>query len=548
LASRKVISGESDGASAVAHELDTVADLVTEGAKLLSIKNAGNEVWSVDKDGISDGGFVVIAKPSDGGAGIQAALDQVKAAGGGIVQLLEGVYDATARIICTDLNNITLQGVGPKTEIRFDTTVPFAPGYGLSIQPGTGVSNKGVDPITAGDTTVVMSNPLDAGPIKEGFTIYFRGDDPEGHEEFEAHEVASDGNDITGEVELVSPIRRSMTNTVIWLGFRNQSGLTIRNLKFQHAAGANAISLLVITGFKNSLIENVIFEDVPYGSQRGLILDRAWNSVVRNCRFSRTDGSNMSGGNWDKVLVENCVFEDAGNYHLHLPSNLANVTIRGNTVRGRGTHGGMDFCNGYACRRLTIDNNIVQGTNGRAIFISGGVDRHASEVVVSNNYITGHIGDSPFYLSGIRNTAVTNNIVKDCGNGTAIFVVGAEKTTILSNVVEDCNGYGILVFSNSVDTIISKNRIRNVNGRGIQLSEMTGCIISDNYVTGATQWGIYVNDTHNCTITGNVCLNNTLEGIELQTDCTNNVVSFNNCNGDGIEEGTGPNVFIGNIP
>ena len=47
----KSISGEADGASAVAHELDTSATYSTSGAKLLSVKNATTEKFAIDKDG-----------------------------------------------------------------------------------------------------------------------------------------------------------------------------------------------------------------------------------------------------------------------------------------------------------------------------------------------------------------------------------------------------------------------------------------------------------------------------------------------------------------
>lgn len=44
-------SGIANGASAVAHILDSVASLTTAGAKLLSLRNAGVEKFYVDKDG-----------------------------------------------------------------------------------------------------------------------------------------------------------------------------------------------------------------------------------------------------------------------------------------------------------------------------------------------------------------------------------------------------------------------------------------------------------------------------------------------------------------
>lgn len=48
----KLIAGEANGASAIAHELDTIAAYSTAGAKLLSVKSQGIEKFVVDKDGV----------------------------------------------------------------------------------------------------------------------------------------------------------------------------------------------------------------------------------------------------------------------------------------------------------------------------------------------------------------------------------------------------------------------------------------------------------------------------------------------------------------
>ena len=51
MASRKVISGEADSITAIAHELDVAIALTAVGSKLLSIKNATTEKFVIDKDG-----------------------------------------------------------------------------------------------------------------------------------------------------------------------------------------------------------------------------------------------------------------------------------------------------------------------------------------------------------------------------------------------------------------------------------------------------------------------------------------------------------------
>jgi len=55
MAAIKQISGVVDGASAIAHELDTTTALANPTAKLLSVKNAGVEKFSLDKDGVPSG-------------------------------------------------------------------------------------------------------------------------------------------------------------------------------------------------------------------------------------------------------------------------------------------------------------------------------------------------------------------------------------------------------------------------------------------------------------------------------------------------------------
>jgi hypothetical protein len=101
-------SGIANGASAVAHILDSVASLTTVGAKLLSLRNAGVEKASVDKDGtiVTSGdvsaatGYVdalstrsaatntIYGRPADGATAVGVVLDAATALANAAAKLL----------------------------------------------------------------------------------------------------------------------------------------------------------------------------------------------------------------------------------------------------------------------------------------------------------------------------------------------------------------------------------------------------------------------------------------------------------------------------
>lgn len=122
-----VYSGELDGISAVAHVEDTRFPFTTPGAKLKVGRNAGADKYAFDKDGT--GIFARLgptSTPTTGGAlrivdgnifpltvaGVQAALDECAAAGGGMVYV-----PAQANILISTTpvrlpNHVALWGIG----------------------------------------------------------------------------------------------------------------------------------------------------------------------------------------------------------------------------------------------------------------------------------------------------------------------------------------------------------------------------------------------------------------------------------------------------
>jgi hypothetical protein len=122
-----VYSGESDGASAIAHIEDTRFSMATAGAKLKSFRNLGTEKASIDKDGT--GVFPRIGPVSSttaGGAlriidgvmfpltvaGVQAALDECETVGGGTVKIPSAAGIAVTSTSVKIPNRVRLSGHG----------------------------------------------------------------------------------------------------------------------------------------------------------------------------------------------------------------------------------------------------------------------------------------------------------------------------------------------------------------------------------------------------------------------------------------------------
>lgn len=90
MAKERYISGEVDGATAIGHELDTTATIINPSAKLISIKNAGNEKFSVS---------------SEGGINIRRSATAVSANSAG--EVIIGVTDTSAaRTITLDSDDV----------------------------------------------------------------------------------------------------------------------------------------------------------------------------------------------------------------------------------------------------------------------------------------------------------------------------------------------------------------------------------------------------------------------------------------------------------
>lgn len=133
MANLKYRSGTVDGATAIAHELDTIASYVTTGSKLLSIKNAGTEKFSIRFDGQTVVGGAPSYTPQAGvGFVVNAEIINLGNGTGNIGLELKsgsaGAYISDASLFW--LNFEKTAGAG-RNQVRFSVDQTFSNYFGI---------------------------------------------------------------------------------------------------------------------------------------------------------------------------------------------------------------------------------------------------------------------------------------------------------------------------------------------------------------------------------------------------------------------------------
>jgi hypothetical protein len=440
MASRKAISGEADGVSAVAHEFDTIASMTTAGAKLLSIKNAGAEIFSIDKDGLTQGSFVAIVKPSAGGAGIEAALNAAVAAGGGIVQLLAGTYTLTSSFAIANPNGIILQGVGASSIMEIDGAID-----GIAFN-GTNVSqaSEALDPISRGDTSIFTTTVGDAGSYQVGDTIRIGGtNNDSGALDAEVHHVAVAGNAGTGEIVLEKEVTKDYTaNVALGFAWRDGNGVGVRDMQVIGINGAN--QALAFNNMNNILVERVLFS--------GMVVSMApqsfYNMTMIDCRVENCSVEGVRARHGSQFIMDHCYILKTPGVGILMGRSLFDATIKNSSIEDCANLGiseddaNAEFDGSTINLRWNIINNIFSRHQHAGIQISG-----VNDVLVKEN----HFIDSAYRTtsSGFAAIRVTGDRVRVVGNivnqGRGGIKITGDDLTITHNIVSKTREYGFLI-------------------------------------------------------------------------------------------------------
>lgn len=581
-----MLSVETDDALAVAYILDTVNALVTDGALLLSLQNQGTEVFAIDKDGQNPYTPTIYVQPSAGGAGILAAATKLNTLGGGIIQLMPGTYDVGTGLDLSGLayNNLRIKGTGENTILQHTDVGAGSVATISGLLVGT--NDEPVDNVTVDDTDITITTAANAAPYVVGTILTITGTDADTTETVqEIHEVAIDGNDITGVVGLKRQISRNMTGVTLraWNPTRQ---IALEDLVLERSsASATGLGLSVTYGAYFT-VRNVVVRPelgstnlgnaLSFSNSKGVLVDQCRsNSCAAGAYLTRCYDSQVSGSEFENILTASG--EDAG---IYIHSGSMNIDVFNNIVKNSNAKGINIFNQAGGnplgtCDFVRISNNYIEETEGQGIDIGGNRDC----IVEGNNLMrcTDVFGGSNVALNmseSIR-AVVDGNILKLCGFGIQYtdaqdFIIsnntvfqslanidgitggGALRGTIDGNKINDCSG-GISVSLNSDQIVISNNTVTgDIQGAGIRCFGATNIIIDGNMVdvqSGTGSHGIHLDDSGttpctDCIVSNNIVCNAAVDGIRIEgvSDCmiSNNRVKGSGVDGIGLEDATNP--------
>lgn len=538
------LTGGTDVAG-TAFVLDTDVGQALDGAKLLSLKNAGVEKLAVDKDGnvLSAGGNSTwVVKPLEGGAGIQAAILAADAAGGGIVQLMEGTYAVAARIIGMGLNNVTLRGIGRATVLDIGDLSGYP---AISLGGNTTLTTAVLTgPLAKGDASVFLDSPTLYTNILEGDRLWIRGADPDSEFDGFATVAAADALP-TGEVPLLSPVPRAITSPTVSV-FRNGNGLRVQDLRFVSPVGTHniAIALAYTSG---AVVENVVFDRLASTDSDCLIVD-GFNGRVSHCEFLGLTSRAVNLSGVYRATIDHNTVDNGGTQGVAVYGDAVETEITDNKISVSGVCVLLDS----TYRHICIANNVLQ--NG-----SYGVDLGGSGLEVSaigNTFQSCEIGfANGSYQSGKRHV-VSGNTFTDCLY--PVSFTNGFHCRISDNLCENlrAGGNAIMVqqgVSPAGYHTITGNVIRECPVVAIYVEDNAHTVVSNNVIVGAGLIGISLYGTGVGTgssvgyaVVGNVVKSSGL-AIEVNNAVSDSLVMGNNCVGETITMGSGDgNDFIGN--
>jgi len=184
-----------------------------------------------------------------------------------------------------------------------------------------------------------------------------------------------------------------------------------------------------------------------------------------------------------------------------------------------------------------INNCSASGSNGSGFQIAYSENSTISTCVATNcanaTTLTG--------LHGIIVAASTSVNVLDCvaslnggiaGNGTGIFVTSSNYCSVSESVASNNLSAGIFIGDSGYCRVVNCVAEGNtLSGILVGLTDgASGCsnsTVSNNQSTQNTENGIYIYNSSSTTVTANACFSNAVNGIEINADSDNNVISSN---------------------
>lgn len=471
---------------------------------------------------------------------IQAAMDAASAAGGGRVQLSEGLFNlyrqptvitwpgalGNGYFTLSVPSNITLEGQGSSTILR--------------------LANAQSD---GGHTTAIITNEAQSDSLLTGndnitirnLTIDGNKDNQSGFGEWRGRYAPII---ITGSRDTL------IDNVNIHDGYAGAAMIivgdpedpsfttlseraTISNSKITSSGiGAPIPSDAIFISGTDGLVVNNFISGV---SDTGVAFDYVKGLRIINNRVDATLAQAFAGwygGPRDIIIDSNSVNLTAPAYFVFI-QELAegtapyNIIISNNKVYGAGVAV-------YALRGnwYTVTSNIIVNSTGEGVYFDT-----VSNSVISNNIIRTATASGIRLQNSSAHNVISSNYISDVDSA-GITVSGSNYVSMTGNFIED-GGPGITVGSGSIFASIVGNNIKNAASQAIVIGSSNHFNITGNTIHGAGQ---SADDTYaGISISGNSVAgiisnnrvadsgsNHTKYGIELATSAQQNIVVTGN--------------------
>jgi len=396
---------------------------------------------------------------------IQAAIDAVNTAGGGVVRILKGTYNTTAEI--TLKSNVTVEGEGQGV-----TIISFS---------GT-ISTWAFDTNTTGTAKNTNSNIWIKHLTIKGATL--------------SHTAIIRNTRNCGFID-VEAYHTVFTNTTETLVVQHCEYATINDCYIHDSSGngvqVNGTDYFTVKGnkIKNYVLSSFVAGEFHLDDGIDIDLDFLNTSLVPS-RYGSVVGNTVEGN-------------DRGNGIRVASSQF--VSVIGNTVLNVSSNTGIRI-NSYKATAARPDTN---------------------DIVVTGNTVYNCGGDGIAYMSEgndavdnvLKNVLIKGNIVRNCGlapvtgglgSGILLSKIGAHVT---GNILDNCGGTGadaaaIMVFKAN-SQIITNNEVKNSATalrfwNGDTLQSYSDMLVQDNIMDESNTAKIVYDNS--VSVTGSVIRNN----------------------------------------
>jgi len=472
-------SGNPDGVGAEGVVVDTNETYADDGSKILVINNNGNEVAHIKKDGSYSNSSIIPVLPSEGGAGITAAINALHTLGGGIVQLLEGTYNVTSNITPTlGASNIDIRGMGDSTILKvFGTNVSC---FNFSASNG---GNWPLNNPTAGDTSIYTTTASHAGSTLEGEWIILFGTDSSGNPVREWNFAAADGNGTTGVIHLVNPVVTTMTSVTLYSGTGNINN-SFRDMRIEADSATYSSAITNVNPIRHRYENLNLVGKFEHGLR---LTGPGFSNTISRCLMNDIDKNPIQLSNQFQVVVEKCWLRDclALNLEASHDVDVEKCFIIDSRSSGIDATGGNRRAKIRGCSIINptgtlIDAGDLECTVADCHFVDGtsvtaGAAKHLD--VVGNMFLrcTGMVsGGTGEYITAVGNTG--KEIV-----GSA-FTGGTNYFVIKGNNVD----LGGDVYEGSCDYVIFEGNTVQGGFRGVRLLGDYGMVQGNTFI-GNTQ-------------------------------------------------------------